>query len=109
MKRYFYTSVVLISALPLTAFAQGNSDFTYDRVVNILYGFVNFLMNIAMVIAVIAIIWYAIQMMTSGGNPTKYQEAKQSVIWAVIGVAVIFAINTLLATIQGVVTRGSLS
>lgn len=109
MKRFWYSTIALLPWLPAAALAQGTEDFTYDRVVRILFGLANFLMNIGLVIAVIAIVWFGIQIMTSGGNATRYQEAKKSIIWAVVGAAIILGINTILATIEAVITNQSIA
>jgi len=108
MKRFYFTLVTVFSTLPSVAFAQGEADFTYQKVVRILFGLVDFLIRIGMVLAVIAIIWYGIQVMTAGGNAEKYRDAKQSVIWAVIGTAIIFGAGALINTIESIIIKQSL-
>ena len=108
MKRVFFTLITVLSTLPSVAFAQGEADFTYQKVVRILFGLVGFMFNIATLIAVIAIIWYGIQVMTAGGNAEKYRDAKKSVIWAVIGAAIIFGAGSLIKTIESIIIKQSL-
>lgn len=108
MKRVYFTLVTVLSTLPSVAFAQGEADFTYQKVVRILFGLANFAFDIAMLLAVIAIIWYGIQLMTAGGNAEKYRDAKQAVIWAVVGAAVIFGVSTMISTIESIIIKQSL-
>lgn len=43
---------------------------------------------IIMSLAVLVVLYGAFQMMTSGGNPGKFEQGKKTVIYAAIGVAV---------------------
>ncbi|HXV27299.1 MAG TPA: hypothetical protein VD862_04745 [Candidatus Paceibacterota bacterium] len=93
----------VFAQLTTTRVQPSGGKFTFDRVVGILYGLAEFLIRAALVIAVIAIIWYAILIMLSGSNPARHAEAKKGIWWAIIGAAVILGVEVIIATIKGVV------
>lgn len=97
MSRFKFIFLSLLFAVPTVAYAQ--EGFTYDRVVGILFGLVDLLLTLGLVLAVIMIIWYAIQIMTS----KNILKAKKGIFWAIVGAAVILGVNVLLATVANVV------
>lgn len=99
MSRSIFIRSLLLLAVPTAAFAQ--EGFTYQRVVRILFGLVDFFLTIGLVLAIIMIIWYAIQIMTS----KNILKAKKGIFWAIVGVAVIMGVNVILATVYNVVLQ----
>jgi len=85
--------------MPSFAFAQ-QRDFTFDRVVNIAYGLIQFLFTVGWWIAVIMIVWFGLQMMISGSNAERYTGARRGLTWAIIGLAVIIGANILVLAIR---------
>jgi len=67
-------------------FQLGEGPQGVGQVLQIMGRIGNFLFAIFMGIALLFIVWGAIQFVISGGDPTKVSEAKKRMIWAVIGV-----------------------
>jgi len=106
MKIYRIIPVALSFGIrPTTALAQASEGFTYDRVVRILFSFVDFLLTAALLIAVIYIIWYAIQIMTAGSDAAKVNKAKRSLWVTIIGLFVVLGVQVIMATVQDVVLQ----
>lgn len=96
-------------ALPLMSFAAVNlptgSALDLTKVQDIIERIANFLIIIAIVIAVIFIVWGGIRYMTSRGDKTKSDEARKMIINGVIGAAVVLGVGVILNTTAGLVTR----
>lgn len=89
---------LLFSSVPL---GNTNSDFTYDRLVGILNYLVENALLLGGLIAVGAIVYYGMRMSMARSEPKNYLEAKESLIKAVIGAALIFGVYTVINTVQG--------
>mgnify|MGYP001609406955 FL=1 len=63
----------------------------------------NFLITIALVIVVIAIVWGGILWMTAGGDDSKAAKAKSTILNGIIGAAVIFFVGIILNTLQNTI------
>lgn len=61
--------------------------------------------DVIMVVMVILIVWYGYKMMSSGGNDANFGAAKKSLQHAVIGILVVFATNTIIATVGNAVSQ----
>ena len=88
---------MLLGGVPL---GETNSDFTYDRLVNIITGLVEIILQIGGIAAVVAVIWYGLQMVLARGDAGKYSAAKKGLGLALVGVVIIFGVYTIIATIQ---------
>lgn len=58
---------------------------------------------IAGVVAVIFVVYGAISYITSSGDPTKLQKAKQSIIYALIGLAIVALAEAITAFVSGMI------
>ena len=74
--------------------------FTWQRVVNILYGLVNFLFVLGFWLTATLIAYYGITIMLSGTNLTKIDDAKKGLWYAILGFAVIMAANIIVLTLR---------
>lgn len=106
MRRFTYSLLALVLALPTAVLAQGQGQaatqpFTYQRVIRILFGLVQFVYTIGLVLAVIMIVWSSIQISTG----RDVEKAKKTLLYSIIGVAVILGVNIILATVQSVVFK----
>ena len=63
----------------------------------------NFLITIALIIVVIAIVWGGILWMTAGGDDSKAAKAKSTILNGIIGAAVIFFVGIILNTLQNTI------
>ncbi len=78
-----------------------NDGFTYDRLVAILNYLVTNALILGGIIAVAAVIFYGFRMSLSRGDATQFTAAKNNLIKAVIGFALIAGVYTVIATVRG--------
>ncbi|MEX2090616.1 MAG: hypothetical protein WD989_00585 [Candidatus Paceibacterota bacterium] len=96
------SSAVFLWMLGLSASAQeysGVENFTIQRVFVIITGLACWFTRFALILMVVMIVFYGIKFMMSQGNQTKFDEAKKSFTWALVGVLVILGTYTIIATI----------
>ena len=107
------STVVTLVIVPYVTFAQTTaSTFSIKNPINIssvggLVGkFVEIFSYIAIIVAVLAIVWVGFQFILAQGKPDRMNELKTQLVWIIIGIAVIIGarimvdivINTLGAT-----------
>jgi hypothetical protein len=80
-------------------------DVTVQGLYNAFLALACYATGIVMILMVIMIVWYGYKMMSSGGNDAAFQGARKSLNHAVIGVLVIFAANTIIATVGNAVSQ----
>ncbi len=78
-------------------------NLTIQSVFAIVTGAVCWFSRFALVAMVVAVIVYGIQFMMSQGDPTKYSNARTSLTWGIIGIAVILGTYTIIATVANAV------
>jgi len=99
--KIFRYSLVLWS-FGLLAFAQEDYEgvpLTIQSVFGIITGLACWFTRFALILIVVYIIIYGTKFMMAQGNPTKYEEAKKSFTWGLVGVLVILGTYTIIATI----------
>ena len=74
-------------------------NLTIQGVFAIITGLICWFTRFALVLIVAAIIVYGIQFITSQGNPEKYNKAKSSLTWGIVGIVVILGTYTIIATV----------
>ena len=74
-------------------------DLTIQGVFGIITGLACWFTRLALILVVVYIIIFGIKFMMAQGNPTKYEEAKKSFTWGLVGVLVILGTYTIIATI----------
>jgi len=74
-------------------------DLTIQSVFGIITGLVCWFSQFALILIVAYIIIYGIKFMMAQGNATKYEEAKKSFTWGLVGVLVILGTYTIIATV----------
>jgi cytochrome bd-type quinol oxidase subunit 2 len=89
------------------AYAKG-SAYTLQNIVDILGEVRDFILIVGIIFIVIMIVWAGIQYVTAGGDEEKQEAAKQKVVGALIGAAIILAAFALIATIRNLVESRSL-
>ncbi len=97
LKNFIFAPVIF-------ALNTGNSgyqgiDLTIQSVFGIITGLACWFTRFALILTVVYIVIYGIKFMMAQGNPTKYEEAKKSFTWGLVGVLVILATYTIIATI----------
>jgi|SRR3989338_2739514 len=74
-------------------------DLTIQDVLDIFTGLACWLSDVALVLIVIAIIYYGIKFMMVQSDPKKLDEAKKSFQWGLVGIAVIAGTYTIIASV----------
>ena len=74
-------------------------DLTIQSVFGIITGLVCWFSQFALILIVVYIVIYGIKFMMAQGNQTKFDEAKKSFTWGLVGVLVILGTYTIIATI----------
>ncbi len=74
-------------------------DLTIQSVFGIITGLACWFTRFALVLIVVYIVIFGIKFMMAQGNPTKYEEAKKSLTWGLVGVLIILGTYTIIATI----------
>ena len=104
-------ALVLFASFAATAFAQneaggGGQTVTFtDPLGGKTFGdvakiVVDVLVGFAIPILGIMIIWGAFQLITSGGDPSKISAGKKTLLWAVVGFAIVLLAKYIPAEIQ---------
>ena len=103
-------SLTLISflVLPVLVFAVANNatvdgpPVTVD-IMGTLDNIVDWVFGILVVFAAIMLVWAGFSFVTAGGDATKLGEARQKVLYALIGIIVAFASRGLIAFVRTLV------
>ena len=70
---------------------DGEQPCTFSDLGGLLKNIINYITTIIVpLLAVIGFVIAGIMMMTSAGDPTKFQKAKQGMIWIVVGVIIVY-------------------
>lgn len=103
-------ALTLVATIPFAANAQATltnpiaGNITDLRV--IIGIVVQALLGLSGAIALLVFVWSGIMMMVAAGSPDKIKKAKSSLIWATIGLVVIFTAYTLVATLITALSTG---
>jgi len=84
----------------------GMQDLTIQKLAGIVTGLACWLSRIALVLIVIAIIFYGLQFLTAQGNPERYKKAKDGFFKALLGTLIILGTYTIIATIANAINPG---
>lgn len=110
IKKYFWTGAIFLLT-PFFALAQdsgpGPSDgitlpnpLSGGDIADILNNIIDFLLIIAAPIAVIMTIWAGFLFMTAGGNQEKVITARRTLLYVIIGVAVLILSKAVISFVQ---------
>lgn len=64
------------------------------------YGFINFLLGLIVIAAVVVIVIAGFRMVAGGGNPSQIAQAKKAIVWAIVGLVVAFMSFAIVQIIQ---------
>lgn len=78
-------------------------DIGVQDVARIIIGFACWLARIASLLAVIFVIWAGLGFMASGGDPKKYQSAKDNFKTVLWGILVVYGVYVIIATVANAV------
>ncbi len=94
--------VFLVSGQETPLFGEPGSPgetLTVQQVLGIITGLACWFSEIAMVLILGALAFYALMFMWSQGNPAKMGEAKKALGWGIIGIFVIMGTYTIILTV----------
>lgn len=74
-------------------------NLTIQDVLGILTDLACWISRVALVVMVIAIVYYGVKFMMAQGDPTKLIEARKSFLWGLVGILVILGTYTIIATV----------
>lgn len=97
--------LVLAGALPTPTPPVGGTGLSLVEIEALIRRIANFLIIVAVVIAVIFIIWGGIMYMAARGNDEQAGKAKTTIFNGIIGAAVVLGVGVILQTLAGLLTR----
>ena len=74
-------------------------NLTLEGIVNIVQGLTCWIANVALILVVIFVVYYGIMFLMSRGDSTKVTEARKALTWGVVGIVVILATYTIIASV----------
>lgn len=95
----FNTAVFALTTSTTTSDDYTGTDITIQSVYGMIIGLACWFTRAALILVVIAVVFYGLKFMMSRGNPEKYTEAKKSFKWGLVGVLVVLGTYTIIATI----------
>ncbi len=98
-KKIFYVATLSLFGFSASAQEYTGINLTIQSVFGIITGLACWFSRFALILIVAYIIIYGIKFMMAQGNPTKYEEAKKSFGWGLIGILVILGTYTIIATV----------
>lgn len=106
MFKRFDSRYLLAAATTGTSNALSNApgvDLTIQGVFNLFYGLVCWATSFIMVFIILMLIFYGLQFMTTRGVPAKFEQAKKSLQWAIVGIIVVLGAQTIIATVANAI------
>ena len=93
------TAATLLAAVivPVTASAAGNS---IQKILTNTQDLINILLQIVMTLAFVVFIWGIVKFIAAAGNPQKMTQAKHTILYGIIGIAVMAMITGIIAFLQ---------
>ncbi len=103
MKKYKIL-ILLVLLFPLFVFAQVTipNPIGYNSVGELIHGVVNFIRNVALMIAPIIFIIAGLMYYFAGGSPEKVKKATDLIKYAIIGLVIILIANGITAVIKDI-------
>jgi len=98
----FTVSVVALADEPVsnTTEIKLENPIGTDKLDEIIYGLINFLLGVALVVCPLVIVVGGFYFITSGGSPEKANKGRQIMMYAAIGLVIILISRALVAAVQ---------
>ena len=91
------TLVVMGVIVPLTVAAADNS---IQKILTNTQNLINILLQIVMTLAFVVFIWGIVKFIAAAGSPQKMTQAKYTMLYGIIGIAVMAMITGIIAFLQ---------
>jgi len=101
-------AIFLIVATPLISWAQTitiPNPLKYDKIEDIIKAITGLLKVIAIPLGTIMIIVSGIQYMTSAGNEEKASKAKKTMLYTIIGLAIVIAVDFIVGLLKEILGK----
>ncbi|MBI5794431.1 hypothetical protein HZA87_05145 [Candidatus Uhrbacteria bacterium] len=102
--------IIILSSIPRFTYATeltnplGTTDITV-----IIARLIQAILGITGAVALLMFIWGGFQWLISGGSPEKVKKGKETLIWAVIGLAVIVGAYMLVSAVVSALESGTVA
>lgn len=105
-----YLTIELLLGAPLLLHAASlTNPLATTEVSTVIGRLIQALLGITGAIALLMFIWGGFQWLISGGSPEKVKKGKETLIWAVIGLAVIVGAYMLVSAVVSALESGTLA
>lgn len=110
MKKALSVAVsVSLVLLPLVAFAVPVENIpegpqSIEEFLNILEKIANWIFAILLAVALIFIVYAAFKFVTAAGNPANVEQARQMLLFAIVGIVVAVAARGIVAVAKSIIT-----
>jgi len=103
MKKYFYKLIAILGLLgfPLISRAATLSPFTSADIPSLIGNILRVALGFTGVVALIMIIYGGFLWLTSGGNADRVKKGRDTLVWAILGLALIFGAYAIVNTVVG--------
>ena len=100
-----YCATALVLLLAKSALASNHLtnapgiNLSIQDVLGIITGLACWITQVALVLIVVAVVYFGVKFLTAQGDPTKLTDAKRSFLWGLVGIIVILGTYTIIATV----------
>ena len=101
--------LVLAATLPTPTPPTAGTPFTLTEIEALIRRVAQFLIIVAVIVAVIFIIWGGVMYMAARGDEDRVKTAKATIYNGIIGAAVVLGVGVILQTLAGLITRNFFS
>jgi hypothetical protein len=105
-KKILIMSISML-AIPLISFAALTNPLGTTNINSVIARIITALLGITGSVALLMFVWGGFQWLVSAGKPEKIQKGKDTLIWAAIGLAVIFGAYTLVNVVVSALEKGT--
>ena len=107
---FIFSSIALLAIFSFINFANAQITITnplkYDTIAQLINAIINFLFTLALVVVPLVIVVAGYFFVTSAGDPVKVTQARNMIIYALVGLLIIAASKGIIAVIEKVI-KGS--
>ncbi len=79
-------------------------DLTLEKLMNLINGLACWIADVALVLIVIAVVYFGVMFLISQGDPGKVGNARKALSWGVVGIIVILGTYTIIASVGSAIT-----
>lgn len=100
--------VLLAAAFPVVAYAQTLYNPLGETDLRVIAGrVIKALLGLSGALALVMFVWGGFEFMTSQGDSAKIKKGKDTLVWAALGLVLIFSAYTLVTAVVNALTTGA--